>query len=266
MSHPAGPPWRVSRPVDHQVVRGLKDYRSIVARSSRSSFHLRSSCHERVGLSGSRRGTPSGARLHADQPRAGRPSGSNSSAPGRTSPPLVATTRSWGYGCSVSATSSSPTLGLEASAVSMKLTPSSTARRSTARAWFRSGGSPQIPRPAMRIAPKPKFTVMSPRPSRRQPRSPRLVPGIGESFHLTGAQPVRDCSPASQTASQSVQHPAIIWVHPWTSFTPSAAMSGVSEITDTEEVTGSNPVSPPVTPPVRSHFFDRGRAFGAGIG
>jgi hypothetical protein len=49
---------------------------------------------------------------------------------------------------------------------------------------------------------------------------------------------------ASQTASQSVQHPAIIWVHLRTSLAPAGALSGVSEITDTEEVTGSNPVSP----------------------
>jgi hypothetical protein len=51
-------------------------------------------------------------------------------------------------------------------------------------------------------------------------------------------------SPASQTASQSVQHPGIICVHPRTSLMPAAALSCVREITDTEEVTGSNPVSP----------------------
>jgi hypothetical protein len=41
-----------------------------------------------------------------------------------------------------------------------------------------------------------------------------------------------------------VQHPVSIWVHPRTSLTPAAALLCVAEITDTEEVTGSNPVSP----------------------
>jgi hypothetical protein len=45
----------------------------------------------------------------------------------------------------------------------MKLMPSSTTRRSTALATSRSGGSPQIPLPVMRMAPKPmRLTVMSP--------------------------------------------------------------------------------------------------------
>src|SRR5215470_6593173 len=47
------------------------------------------------------------------------------------------------------------TSGPYASAVSMRLTPSSTARRSTARAAARSLGSPQMPSPVIRIAPKP---------------------------------------------------------------------------------------------------------------
>ena len=47
--------------------------------------------------------------------------------------------------------------------MSMKLTPSSTARRSAARAGSRSGGSPQIPGPVTRIAPNPiRLTVRSP--------------------------------------------------------------------------------------------------------
>jgi hypothetical protein len=50
--------------------------------------------------------------------------------------------------------------------------------------------------------------------------------------------------PANQTASQPVQHTAIVWVRPQTSLTATAALSGVPEITDTEEVTGTNPVSP----------------------
>jgi len=47
--------------------------------------------------------------------------------------------------------------------VSMKFTPSSTVRRSTAFACSRFSGSPQIPVPVMRIAPKPsRRTVRSP--------------------------------------------------------------------------------------------------------
>jgi hypothetical protein len=50
--------------------------------------------------------------------------------------------------------------------------------------------------------------------------------------------------PASQTASQSMRQPAIIWGHQRTLLTAAAALPGAPEITDTEEVTGSNPVSP----------------------
>ena len=41
-----------------------------------------------------------------------------------------------------------------------------------------------------------------------------------------------------------MRQPAMIWGHPRTRLTATAPSSGVSEITDTEEVTGSNPVSP----------------------
>src|SRR6266487_6926576 len=45
----------------------------------------------------------------------------------------------------------------------MKLTPSSTARRSVALAWSASGGSPQMPSPVTRIAPNPiRATTRSP--------------------------------------------------------------------------------------------------------
>src|SRR5882757_7456230 len=54
------------------------------------------------------------------------------------------------------------TCGPYESAVSMKLVPSSTARRKTAFASSRSAGSPQIPGPVRRIEPKPRrFTVRS---------------------------------------------------------------------------------------------------------
>src|SRR6266702_134306 len=45
----------------------------------------------------------------------------------------------------------------------MKLTPSSTTRRSVAMAWSRLGGSPQMPGPVIRMAPNPmRLTVRSP--------------------------------------------------------------------------------------------------------
>src|SRR5438046_5084273 len=59
--------------------------------------------------------------------------------------------------------SSSLVSGPYASAVSIKLTPSSTARLRTLSAFPRSGGQPQIPSPVTRIAPKPRrLTVRSP--------------------------------------------------------------------------------------------------------
>src|SRR6266436_1925822 len=51
--------------------------------------------------------------------------------------------------------SSSLVSGPYASAVSIKSTPSSTARRRTLSALSRSGGQPQMPSPVIRIAPKP---------------------------------------------------------------------------------------------------------------
>src|SRR4029453_428453 len=59
--------------------------------------------------------------------------------------------------------SSSLVSGPYASAVSIKFTPSSTARLKTLSAFPRSGGQPQIPSPVTRIAPKPsRLTVRSP--------------------------------------------------------------------------------------------------------
>jgi hypothetical protein len=66
--------------------------------------------------------------------------------------------------------------------------------------------------------------------------------------------PTQAARPASHIASQSLQHPAIIGVHLRTPFTPAAALSGVPEITDTEEVTGSNPVSPTSNIPSQMSF------------
>src|SRR6266536_5283693 len=59
--------------------------------------------------------------------------------------------------------SSSLVSGPYASAVSIKFTPSSTARLRTFSALARSGGQPQMPSPVSRIAPNPRrLTVRSP--------------------------------------------------------------------------------------------------------
>src|SRR6059058_4330138 len=59
--------------------------------------------------------------------------------------------------------SSSLVSGPYASAVSIKFTPSSTARFKTLSALLRSGGQPQMPSPVIRIAPKPsRLTGRSP--------------------------------------------------------------------------------------------------------
>jgi hypothetical protein len=78
-----------------------------------------------------------------------------------------------------------------------------------------------------------------------------------------GHQHIQARRPASQTANQSIRHPAIIWVHARTSFTPANALSAVPEITDTEEVTGSNPVSPTSISPSRGTVFDNGCSMAA---
>jgi hypothetical protein len=82
-----------------------------------------------------------------------RPTARQSSGPARVRPPFVATTSSSGYGCSASRISSSETNGPYESAVSMNVTPSSTARRSTRIASSWSRGGPQIPGPVSCIAP-----------------------------------------------------------------------------------------------------------------
>ena len=59
--------------------------------------------------------------------------------------------------------SNSSVSGPYASAVSIKFTPSSTARRKTLRAFSRSGGQPHMPSPVRRIAPNPsRLTGRSP--------------------------------------------------------------------------------------------------------
>src|ERR1700730_3084358 len=93
-------------------------------------------------------------------------------------------TRSSGYGESASAIKSSLTKGPYESAVSIKLTPSSTARRRTAIAAARSLGGPQIPSPVSRIAPKPRRLTVSSPPSVIVPplAAERLVASLVFSF------------------------------------------------------------------------------------
>src|SRR3954447_26874135 len=107
----------------------------------------------------SRRSDPSHSRFRY----AGSPFGVHCPGPCRSKPAFVAMTRSSGYGWSASAISRSETSGPYELAVSMKFTPSSTARCSTRRHSSGSSGSPQMPRPVRRIAAKPsRFTVSSP--------------------------------------------------------------------------------------------------------
>src|SRR5215213_469292 len=98
--------------------------------------------------------------------RSGRASCGHWPGPLRRSPPLVAITRPSGYGWSASAIRFSLTSGPYESAVSIRFTPSSTTRRSSALAASGSSGGPQMPSPVMRMAPKP---------SRRTSRSPPIV-------------------------------------------------------------------------------------------
>jgi hypothetical protein len=83
----------------------------------------------------------------------------------------------------------------------------------------------------------------------------------------TGIQPAPQAAiPASQTASQPVQRSAIIGIQPRTSFALADTLSCVPEITDTEEVTGSNPVSPTSNTPGQPCWSALLlRAFGAGM-
>src|SRR3954466_13795046 len=60
----------------------------------------------------------------------------------------------------------------------MKLTPSSSARWSTAIASSRSSGSPQIPSPVIRIAPKPRRRIVLPARSKVPVEESVSVAGI----------------------------------------------------------------------------------------
>ena len=82
---------------------------------------------------------------------------------------------------------------------------------------------------------------------RTEPRQRRLFPSCSAHANLT--------------ASQSVRHPAVIWVRPRISLTPAAALSCAPEIIDTEEVTGSNPVSPTSNTPSQRPVCDLATRF-----
>src|SRR5258707_977656 len=96
--------------------------------------------------------------------------------------------------------SSSLVSGPYASAVSIKLTPSSTARLRTFSAFCRSGGQPQMPSPVTRIAPKPRrLIVKSP---------PKLNVGFVAMFddvavsapRITSDLPARSAAPLAKAA------------------------------------------------------------------
>src|SRR5262245_23473669 len=90
--------------------------------------------------------------------------------------------------------SSSLVSGPYASAVSIKFTPSSTARLRTLSAFCRSAGQPQMPSPVTRIAPKPsRLTVRSP---------PKLNVGFVAMFDdiAVSAPRITSCLPARSAA------------------------------------------------------------------
>src|SRR6266566_4810691 len=90
--------------------------------------------------------------------------------------------------------------GPYASAVSMKLTPSSTARRKTFFAPSRSGGQPQIPSPVNRIAPKPsRLTNRSPPSSKVESRA------SGTAARILCNPPVRTPAALAESAAKNVR-------------------------------------------------------------
>ncbi len=71
--------------------------------------------------------------------------------------------------------------------MSIRFTPSSTARRSTVRASSGRSGSPMIPGPVSRIAPKPRrFTVYGPTRTCPARAAPASVPAATAASSLTG--------------------------------------------------------------------------------
>src|SRR4029434_4201688 len=91
--------------------------------------------------------------------------------------------------------------GPYASAVSMKLTPSSTARRKTFFAVSRSGGQPQIPSPVRRIAPKHSRLKKTYSPNKNV-SSLLLVLAAATSF---ANPPVRTPAALAESAAKNVR-------------------------------------------------------------
>src|SRR6185437_5622330 len=113
----------------------------------------------------------------------GRPTGRQSAGPARVRPALVAITRPSGYGCRAWRMSCSLTNGPYESAVSMKSTPRSTARRRTRMASSGSAGSPQTPGPVSCMAPYPRRCTGRSPPRRKVPeRWTGRSSGIGAPF------------------------------------------------------------------------------------
>jgi hypothetical protein len=106
-----------------------------------------------------------------------------------------------------------------------------------------------------------------------------MVPPSLQNRHYAYRQPVQPtmraheqdgllvvATPAYQTAYQSARPGPITQILRRTVATLSAAVKRGRILADTEEVTGSNPVSPTSITPSERPVSDRGRAFGAEIG
>src|SRR5262245_3122408 len=91
----------------------------------------------------------------------------------------------------------------------MKVTPRSTARRSTAVASSRSAGGPQIPGPVTRIAPKPsRLTVRSP-PTSIVPACAALLMGRGSFRRFPRVDPL-----TGRSAPSGARQPVVVRPRP----------------------------------------------------
>src|SRR6266403_3388958 len=88
----------------------------------------------------------------------------------------------------------------------MKLTSSSTARRKTANAPWRSFGGPQMPSPVRRIAPKPRRCTESSPPSEISPAR------LAERFFLfmVDLQNPLERYPTRVSVGPAIQHPELL--------------------------------------------------------
>src|ERR1017187_5086975 len=72
----------------------------------------------------------------------------------------------------------------------MRLTPSSTARRSVARAAGLSAGGPQMPAPVMRMAPKPRRLTVRPPPMAKVPAAAAVIAFVVVIESLLSIHPI----------------------------------------------------------------------------